>query len=142
MSILFKCSIELPKFPIKKNSKQIFQNRATGQRFIGSNSKAQYLMNYLNAQLLKEKLKNRIDTIEHDINAEMVFMFPKSVYFTKAGKRSNKVADLSNLFEAVSDGLQKAGIISNDSLINGFNGSKREAGEDKYILKIIITEAV
>ena len=142
MDTLFKCIIELPKFPIKKNSKQIFKNRATGNNFIGSNSKAQYLMNYLNAQLMKEKLKNRIDTIEDEINVEMVFGFPHSVYFTKQGKRSNKVGDLSNLFEAVSDGLQKVGIISNDANINGFNGSKRIPVDDNYILKIVITKAV
>jgi len=142
MDILFKCILELPKFAIKKNSKQIFKRRDTGQRFIGSNSKAQYLMDYLNAQLMKEKLKNRIDTIEDEINVEMVFGFPSSVYFTKQGKRSNKVGDLSNLFEAVSDGLQKVGIISNDANINGFNGSKRIPVDEKYILKIVITKAV
>lgn len=133
--------IELEKFPIKKNNKAIFQNRATGQRFIASNSKAQSLMNKLNAELLKEKLKQGISTIDYDVNVAMQFFYPEKLFYTKQGKRNSKIADLSNLFEAVSDGLQKVGIIQNDSLICGFDNSRRFALKgDKHILKIIITK--
>lgn len=137
---LFKCIIELDKFPIKKNNKAIFRNKSTGQPFISSNSKAKSLMNILNAKLLQEKIRAGIDTITCDVNVSMQFYYPQSVYYTKQGKRSNKVADLSNLFEAVSDGLQKVGIIQNDSLINGFDGSFRAAIQDGHKLKIVITK--
>ena len=143
MEILFKCIIEVTRHGVKKNGKQIFKNRATGQRFIASNSKSKHLENLLNAYLLREKLKARLDTIDCDINACMIFYYPESVYFTKAGKRSNKVADLSNLYESVQDAMQKVGIIRNDSLICGHDGSKRlPISDNKYFLKIELTKVV
>lgn len=141
MKPLFECIIEVPKHGIKKNSKQIFRNNLTGRRFIASNSKAQYLEKYLNSKLLTEKLKKRIDTITCDVNAQYTFIFPYSVYFTKKEKRSNKIGDLSNLFEMVSDSLQKVGILENDSLICGFDGSRRlPTMENKFYLRIVLTE--
>lgn len=137
---LFKCIIDLPKFPIKKNNKAIFRNKATGRSFIASNSKAQSLMNILNAKLLQEKLRAGIDTITCDVNVSYQFYFAESVYFNKQGKRSARVPDLDNLFGAVSDGLQKVGILQNDSLINGFDGSFRAAIPEGHKLKIVITK--
>lgn len=142
MDILFKCIIEIPKHGVKKNGKAIFQNRSTGKRFIASNSKAQYLENYMNAQLLKEKLKARIDTIKCDVNVAMIFYYPRKVFFTKQEKRSNRVADLSNLYEMPQDALQKVGIIENDSQICSHDGSRRMfIEENKFYLKIEITKA-
>lgn len=140
MSELFKCIIDLPKFPIKKNNKAIFRNRTTGRAFIASNTKAQALMNILNAKLLQEKLRSGIDTIDYDVNVSMQFYFPQSVYFNKQGKRSAKVPDLDNLFAAINDGLQKVGIIKNDSQINGFDNSFRAAIPEGHKLKIVITK--
>lgn len=139
---IFKCIIDLDRFPIKKNSKEIFMNRSTGKRFISTNNKAKVLIDKLNAKLLTEKLKQRIDTINYDVNIQMQFFFPKSVYFTKQGKRSSKVADLSNLYQAIEDSLQKVGILQNDSLICSHDGSGRYPIEDSYKLKIVITRKV
>jgi Holliday junction resolvase RusA-like endonuclease len=138
---VFKAIIELPKFPIKKNSKAIFRNRATGRPFIASNSKAQNLMNILNAELLKAKMMNKdFKTIDYDVNVSFQFYVPQKIYYTKQGKRSNKVGDLSNLVESPQDALQKVGILANDSLINGLDGSFRAAiDSDVHKLKIIIT---
>ena len=137
---VFKAIIELPKFPIKKNSKAIFRNRATGRPFIASNSKAQNLMNILNAELLKAKMMNKCGLIDYDVNVSFQFYFPAKVYWTKSGKRSPKVGDLSNLVESPQDALQKVGILQNDSLINGLDGSFRAAiDSDVHKLKIIIT---
>lgn len=129
---LFKCKIQVPKHSIKKNSKQIFQNKATGKRFIASNSKAQYLENYLTHQLLIQKLKQRLETIEFDLSASFKFYFPENVYLTKLGKRSHRVADLSNLLEAPQDALQKAKVILNDSLICELNDCKRLISGDSF----------
>jgi Holliday junction resolvase RusA-like endonuclease len=137
---VFKAIIELPRFPIKKNSKAIFRNRATGRPFIASNSKAQNLMNILNAELLKAKMMNKCGLIDYDVNVAMEFYFPAKTYWTKQGKRSNKVGDISNLYQSIEDGLQKVGILANDSLICSHNGSFRAAiDSDVYKLKIIIT---
>lgn len=138
--VIFKAIIELPKFPIKKNSKSIFRNRSTGRPFIASNSKAQNLMNILNAELLKAKMMNKCGLIDYDVNVSFQFYFPSKVYFTKQGKRSNKVGDLSNLIEAPQDALQKVGILQNDSLICSLDQSFRAAiDSDVHKLKIIIT---
>jgi Holliday junction resolvase RusA-like endonuclease len=137
---VFKAIIELPRFPIKKNSKAIFRNRATGRPFIASNSKAQNLMNILNAELLKAKMMNKCGLIDYDVNVQMVFAFPSRVFFNKAGKRSKKIADIGNLYQAVEDGLQRVGIISNDNIICSHNFSERvPTSGDNHILKIVIT---
>jgi Holliday junction resolvase RusA-like endonuclease len=132
-------TIKLDKFPIKKNSKAIFQNRTTGQRFIASNSKAQGLINKLNAAMLAEKLRHKIETIDYDVSIAFRFYYPTKVYFTKQGKRSSKVGDLTNLIEAPQDALQKVGIIRNDSLICSLNGSIRGLSQDdNHYLRIEI----
>ena len=140
MNEVFKAIIELPKFPIKKNSKQIFRNKSTGRPFIASNSKAQALMNTLNAELLKAKMMSSCGLIDYDVNVQMVFAFPKKYFFNAKGKRSKKIADIGNLYQAVEDGLQKVGIIQNDSLICSHNLSDRlPTLGDTHILKIVIT---
>lgn len=141
MSEIFRCLVEVPKHGIKKNSKEIRMNFRTKKRFIGSNSKAQYLENFLASVLLRQRLLKRVDTIDFDVNAKIVFFFPESVYFTKAGKRSNKVGDLSNLYQNVEDCLQKAQILQNDSLIASHDGSARKPIEgSKYMLEIVLTK--
>jgi Holliday junction resolvase RusA-like endonuclease len=86
-------------------------------------------------------MMNKCGLIDYDVNVAMEFYFPAKTYWTKQGKRSNKVPDLSNAFEAVSDGLQKVGILASDALINGFDGSFRAAiDSDVHKLKIIITK--
>jgi Holliday junction resolvase RusA-like endonuclease len=142
MTEVFKCFIEVPKHGIKKNSKEIKFNPVLRRRFIGSNRKAQYLENMLAAALLRERLKARIETFEFDVNAKIVFYFPKTVYFTKAGNRSNRVGDLSNLYQNVEDCLQKSKILLNDSQIVSHDGSGRKPIEgSKYMLEIILTRA-
>lgn len=137
---VFKCLIEVSSHGILKNSKQILR-KFSGQRFIGTSSRAKHAQNYLNALLLREKLKARIDTIDFDVNVKFVFHYPKSVYFTKSGKRSNKVGDLSNLYELPQDCLQKVGILSSDSLIASHDGSHRAPVDGvKYMLEIEITK--
>jgi Holliday junction resolvase RusA-like endonuclease len=138
--ILFKTMLRLDRFAIKKNSKQIFMNKRTGQRFISSNHKARHAEQMLTHLLIKERLKNRLDTITGFCNVKLVFHFPKSIWETKKGTFSHRVADLSNLFEAVSDALQKAEIIENDRMINGFDGSTRCLSSDSsYWLGIEIS---
>lgn len=137
--ILFSCRIKVDKHGSKKNNKRIFQNRKTGARFVGSESKTKVLENKLIHCLTVERFKKRIDLIECDINAQIVFHFPESVYFTKAGHRSNKVGDISNLYQSVEDALQKAGIIRNDSQICAHDGSRRFATTGtEYFLEIVL----
>ena len=138
---VFKCLVEVPKHGSKKNRKEIKRSYVTGRLFIGTERKQKYLQNMLTALLLREKLKSRIDTINYDVNAKIVFYFPKSVYFTKAGTRSSKVGDISNLYQGVEDCLQEARVIENDSLIASHDGSSRQPIEgSKYMLEVILTK--
>lgn len=138
--IIFKCLVEVNKHGVLKNSKRILKKWSSEQRFIGKSENAEYAQKYLNAVLMREKLKSRVDTIDFDVNVKFVFHYPTSVYFTKAGKRSNKVGDLSNLYELPQDCLQKVGILANDSLIVSHDGSRRAPIEGvKYMLEIEIS---
>ncbi len=140
--VLFYAKFPTPFHGIKKNSKEIGYNRATGKRFIRSNDRAKFVENWLIQKLTVEKLKQRLDTIEHDISAKFTFYFPESVYYTKKNVRSQKVPDLSNLFESIQDALQKAKVITNDSMIVSLDGSRREPINDNTTwLEIELTKA-
>ncbi len=138
---LFSCIIELDRFPIKKNNKSIFRTKS-GRPFIATNSKAQNLIAQLEAKLLMEKLRHKdFKTIDCDVNVQMLFCFPKKVFFNSKGKRSKKIADIANLYQAIEDTMQKIQIIENDSLICSHNFSDRLPilGEN-HILKLVITK--
>lgn len=124
--ILFKSLFKTNRHGILKNSKQIFLNKKTGMRFISSSQNSKTSEQWLLAKLQLEKLKNKIDEpIDCDINAKFIFYFPESIYYTKKGNRSLKLPDLDNLFGLVNDCLQKSKIITNDTLICSFDGSRR-----------------
>lgn len=123
--ILFYCKFPVPFHGIKKNSKQIAVNRKTGARFIRSNDRAKFAQDWLVKKLTTERLKQGIDTITCDTNIKFIFHIPESLYYTKQGIRSKKVADLSNLYETPQDALQKALIIENDSQVESHDGSRR-----------------
>lgn len=140
--VLFKCLIKVNRHGILKNNKQIFVNKKTGARFITSSQNSKTSEQWLLSKLHLEKLKNKIDdSINCDINAKFIFYFPESVYYTKKGHRSLKLPDLDNLFGLVNDCLQKSQIITNDTLICSFDGSKRmPIKQTDYYLEIILTK--
>ena len=121
---LFSCKIKVPRHSSKKNEKQpAFKN---GQVFIRKKKAALHVENIMLALLVREKLKNRIfEPIENDIQVAFKFYFPKSVYYTVEGVRSQKLPDLSNLYQLPEDVLQKAKIIKNDTQIESHSGSGR-----------------
>jgi Holliday junction resolvase RusA-like endonuclease len=141
MSVLFSALILTQKFAIKKNSKMILRNRATGRPFISSNPRAKSLEEMLVLRLRSLAMQKRLDPITDYVNCKITFYFPRSVYFTKKGEISKLLPDLSNLFESVTDSLQKAQILENDRLISGFDGSRRMISKDNnYYLQIEITK--
>lgn len=137
--VLFSCSFEVPNHAIKKNSKEIRKNFRTGRFFIGSNSRVIDAGDYLVAKLVS--LNKRVG-IDFDVNVKMIFYYPKAIYYAKAGHRSARVGDLSNLYQIVEDSLQKAGIIKNDSFICSHDGSCRiPIDGDKFRLELEIKKA-
>lgn len=141
--VLFECLIEVPRHSSKKNEKSPRVGRS-GKMFIGQTSKAKFCETWMVRKLLVERLKARTELIECDINAEYIFYFPRTIYFTKSGERSKKLPDLSNLVELPNDLLQetKAKIIRNDTQIVSLDGCRRMPIEGtKYMLKITLSRA-
>jgi Holliday junction resolvase RusA-like endonuclease len=141
-SILFKCLIKVNRHGILKNNKQIRFNRKTGSRFITSSDSSKMSEAWLLTKLRYEKIKHKLDdALTCDLNAQYTFYFPESIYYTKKGQRSLKLPDLDNLFGLVNDCLQKAQIISNDTIICGFDGSRRKPIKgSEYFLEIILSK--
>jgi Holliday junction resolvase RusA-like endonuclease len=138
--LLFKAKFPVPIHAIKKNNKQIAFNKAAGRRFIMSNNKARFYEEWLNQKLITEKLKQRLDTITHKVHVCMKFYFPKTKFYTKKGEQNKKLADLSNLYQAVEDALQSSGVIENDNLIESHDGSRRLPIDDtSHWLEITIS---
>jgi Holliday junction resolvase RusA-like endonuclease len=140
MECIFSSRFSVPGHGVKKNSKQIRKNFKTGARFIASSSRSEFLEDWLVNKFVVERLKSRVDMpITSDIFVRILFFYPKTVYFTKDGRRSNRVGDISNLYQIVEDALQKAGVISNDSNIIGHDGSRRYPLDSKeYSLSVEI----
>jgi Holliday junction resolvase RusA-like endonuclease len=140
--ILFRCRIEVPKHISKKNQKRVAYNRNTKKPFIMQESKSKFIMEQIERKLRIERFKSKITTpIDCDINAQIILIYPKSVYFTKAGQRSSKVLDLSNACQTYEDVLESSAIILNDRIICGLNGSTRTfTDEPKYLVEIVLTK--
>lgn len=102
---------------ILKNGKTICFNKKTGRRFVKSNDRvvswtdtAIKVMHYI--------FGTNPEKITVPINAKMLFY--------GAWKRSGEtIPDMSNLYQAPEDALQKAGVIADDRQIESHDGSRR-----------------
>jgi len=126
----------LPGNPVSsKNSRPIFINKATGSRFIG---KSKLLKEYIDNGFLElhKQLKNSDfkDTIESVMDYQTGILhkirhpfFPITedieITFTFYVQDKRK-RDLVNLCQAPLDLLQKANIISDDSIVKSLDGSR------------------
>lgn len=139
-NVLLRFRIDVNSHVTKKNGRTIFKNRRTGQLFPGKSAdlvNAEKLISYhileqAHAQGFKETIDKRLWCIFH-------FIFPQEKYYTKKGTISEKLPDLSNLYELPQDILQSTGVIKNDSLIDSHDGSRRLPGE-AYRLDIYLCE--
>lgn len=118
--MLFSCRLPIPPV-VKKNSKNIWKNKKTGKYFLGNNKVYDYWTPGALLALQSKKihsnnrLKFPITTLCH-------------VKFAFAGIwdfRDKNIPDLSNLYEAPQDWLQKARIIDDDRLIASHDQSRR-----------------
>lgn len=136
---LFYCKFIVPRHSSKKNEKVA---RKSGRRlFIGKSEKARFAENWMIQKMIEHRGLQK--TIESDVSIKFLFHFPAEVYITKAGTRSKKLNDLSNLVELPADCLQKTGIILNDQQICSLDGSRRlESPDGNYWLEIEISEFV
>jgi Holliday junction resolvase RusA-like endonuclease len=141
MEILFQAYFKVMRHAASKNEKTIRKNFKTGNRFIGKKDNAISSEEWIKRYLIREKIMQRIDTITCDLNLEVHFFFPQTVYFTKKGHRNQKITDLSNAYEIIQDCLQKTKVIKDDTQICSHDGSRRHPIEgNEYFVRIILTE--
>lgn len=147
--MIFRCIIQVEDHVVKKNGRNIFVNKRTGQLFPGKSSRLVKAENNLVKEFRDQwwQWKNtdpdRVATpINYPINVMMLFYFNKAHYYTKKGNINKKLPDLSNLYQLPEDCLQKAGVIENDHYICGHDGSRRlptQSELDPSYLELIIT---
>lgn len=115
---LFSATIGVDYHPSQKNSKKIFLNKRTGQRFIGSTSRVksakEVLLQYLQSRAREYGLT---EPIKHRVYCVLLFGFPEAQFYTKRLTENRNNGDCTNLAQAVEDCLQKAGVIENDFLL-------------------------
>lgn len=124
--LLFHCSIPVESHITKKNGRPVFVNPRTGKAFMGKTyalTKAEkhmfiHFRNKANEMKIDKPFDCRIWFMAH-------FHIEQSRYFTKKNEINKKIPDLSNLYELPQDVLTKAGIISDDTLIDSHDGSRR-----------------
>lgn len=99
---------------IKKNSRKIMRSFKTGKPFLGKTDslKAAEMSAYY--ELSAQKTAQKFKMINFPVNIKFTFYLP-----------TNRLPDLSNLYQLPEDSLQTAGILKNDNLIGGHDGSRR-----------------
>ncbi len=133
-------SLELPHHLSKKNGRPIFKNRRTGISFTGKSQRLRITEKAMIEQfILQRKKQGIIEPLSCRLWTIMHFHFKREDFFTKKGEISLKLPDLSNLLQLPEDCLQKAGVISNDTLIDSHDLSRRLIGPtnklEVFILK-------
>jgi Holliday junction resolvase RusA-like endonuclease len=109
---LFKCVIP-GRARILKNGKSIKKNFVTGKRFIGKSDR------YARWEVFAKIFIYRSKPPAKPIN------FPVILKLTLYLKNHQHEPDLSNAYQGVEDILQKCGVIVNDRLIGGHDGSRK-----------------
>lgn len=141
-TLIFKCKVYVKHHTVKKNNRPIFRNKATNKVFLGKSTKLKEAENNLIAELRRAWF-NSPDLpktpIAYPVNVKMIFFFNEQEFFTKKGKVSKHIPDLSNLYQLVEDCLEKASILENDFYISGHDGSRRSPTLDQSYLEIEIT---
>lgn len=129
--VLFHSYIKVERHFTKKNHRPIKRNMKTGKPFIGKSSGLIGAENYLTSAYRMSLLRhNKFTTIDGPIWCVFLFFFPHEEYFTKKGQVSQRLGDLSNLYELPQDALQKAGVIKDDKLICAHDLSRRLPGPE------------
>lgn len=131
MNLLFSCKIPVQSHAILKNSKQIRRTRA-GKTFLTSSTKAIKAKNDLVHTLKALRSRNQLQTISEPVIMKCTFVFDN--YYTKKGHISKNLPDISNLYQLPEDCLEAAGIIENDRLIDGHDGSRRKPGNENLLI--------
>ena len=139
---LFHAYIPVEKHHVKKNNRQIMRDRRTGRPFIGKSNSLKTGELRLTSDLKRALLKYpHLKSIDFPIWCVFLFYFPASDFVVKSGPRKGKLSqrlpDLSNLYELPQDCLTAAGVIEDDHLICSHDLSRRLPAKS-YGLEIFI----
>ncbi len=118
--------IVIPLAPAtKKNSQQIFVNKATGRAFISPSAKYKAY-----EKACAEYIKSTDEPIDYPVNVKCVYYMP-----------TRRKVDLTNLLEATCDVLVKYGAIADDnsSIVVAHDGSRVGYDKDNPRTEIVIT---
>jgi len=121
----FYIYLPVDKHISKKNNRPIWRGR------IGKSKDLQNAEKYLTLAFKSRKNELKLNTLRGDI--WVIFRFYFKNYHTKQGVRSDRVNDLSNLYELPQDCLQEAGVIENDSDIVSHDRSRRLPGKENAL---------
>lgn len=124
---LFEAFFAVERHQSKKNNKGIAyrRTRAGLKPFVIDKNRGVLRKGLVDSYLHEKSLHPNFRTIDQRIIVKFTFFFPRSNYYTKAGTISRRLGDLSNLVQGPEDALQEAGIITDDTLIEGLDGSRR-----------------
>ena len=139
--VLFHASFPVERHSSKKNQKNIKRNVHTGKMFIGNTDKNNAALNYLVSMFVSARLNQDLhEPINKPIWLLARFHYPKvKDTKTKQWRRTEAVADLSNLLQGPEDALIKAGVIKDDKLIESYDGSRRVTGE-RHALELYVID--
>lgn len=116
---------------VKKNSRPIYRSRSTGNPFIGKDARLANAERMTTIEMLSEKNRHDIETIEEDVEATFLF-------YTATRRR----IDLSNAYQLYEDCLQRAGIIADDNQIRSHDGSRQYYDKENPRVEIILNRFV
>jgi Endodeoxyribonuclease RusA. len=141
-NVMMRALIQVSEHVVKKNGRNIFINKKTGQMFPGKSTRLVKAENHMVKELRNAwwmTFHADKSPINYPVNVMMRFHFNENDFFTKKKERSKRIPDLSNLYQLVEDALQKAGVLENDYWIESHDGSKRLPTLDQNYLEIVIT---
>ena len=120
------------KPPVKKNRQQIAKRRDTGRSFILPNE--DYLA-WVNGAIWHITAAWRRCGHSAPIGGEFEHVQLQMRFFLPGSSQP----DLSNLYEAVQDALQSAGVLTNDYWVVGHDGSDRQYAADDREARVEVT---
>jgi Holliday junction resolvase RusA-like endonuclease len=109
----------------KKTSQRIFRNRRTGSRFVMQSAQSVAWENDAALQL-NSQWRGR--------SAVAVPMTMAATFY-----RTRRTGDLSNFIGALCDALQKARVVSNDKLIDSFDGCRLDIDRARPRVEVTLT---
>ena len=125
--IVFQAVIPVEKHIVKKNNRPIFK---IGNRpILGKTVRLKKAEDdFVNQLLLVMKSTPKV---QGPVQLTLIFFFKN--YFTKKEERNKKIPDLDNLIALPQDAIVKAGLLTDDYLVQSYDGSGIYPAESNFV---------